>query len=49
MSLGLQNEGPIKDKAFWPLFVFRKSCLSFKKLFLKLTLPSGANSKTSFN
>ena len=44
-----QNEWPIKDKAFWLVFVFRKGPLSFKKLFLKLTLPSGANSKTSFN
>ena len=43
-----KNEGPIKDKAFWPVFVFRKGPLSFKKLFLNLTLPSGANSKTSF-
>ena len=43
-----QNEGPIKDKAFWPEFVFQKGCLSFKKLFLKLILPSRANSKTSF-
>ena len=43
-----QNEGPIKDKAFWPEFVFQKGCLSFKKLFLKLILPSGTNSKTSF-
>ena len=45
----LQNEWPIKDKAFWLVFVFQKGPLSFKKLFLKLTLPSGANSKTSFN
>ena len=44
-----QNEWPIKDKAFWLVFVFRKGPLSFKKLFLKLTLPSGTNSKTSFN
>ena len=44
-----QNEWPIKDKAFWLVFVFQKGPLSFKKLFLKLTLPSGANSKTSFN
>ena len=43
-----QNEEPIRDKAFWRVFVFRKGRLSFKKLFLKLTLPSGANSKTSF-
>ena len=42
------NKGPIKDKAFWPVLVFRKGLLSFKKLFLKLILPSGANSKTSF-
>ena len=34
--------------SFWPVFVFRKGRLSFKKLFLKLILPSGANSKTSF-
>ena len=43
-----QNEGPVKDKAFWPVFVFRKGRLSFKKLFLKLILPLGANLKTSF-
>ena len=43
-----QNEGPMKYEAFWPVFVFRKSRLSFKKLFLKLILLSGANSKTSF-
>ena len=47
-GIWFQNEGPIKDKAFWPVFVFRKGRLSFKKLFLKLILPSGANSKTSF-
>ena len=45
-GIWFQNEGPIKDKAFWPVFVFRKGHLSFKKLFLKLILPSGANSKT---
>ena len=45
-GIWFKNEGPIKDKAFWPVFVFRKGCLSFKKLFLKLILPSGANSKT---
>ena len=43
-----QNEGPMKYEAFWPVFVFRKSRLSFKKLFPKLILPSDANSKTSF-
>ena len=42
-----QNEGSIKDKAFWPVFVFWKGRLSFQKLFLKLTLHSGANSNTS--
>ena len=47
-GIWFQNEGPIKDKAFWPVFVFRKGSLSFKKLFLKLILPLGANSKTSF-
>ena len=47
-GIWFQNEGPIKDKAFWPVFVFRKGCLSFKKLFLKLILPEDANSKTSF-
>ena len=26
----IQNEGPIKDKAFWPVFVFRKGLFSFK-------------------
>ena len=30
------------------MFVFRKDRLSFKKLFLKLILASGANSKTLF-
>ena len=43
-----QNEEPTKDKAFWPVFAFQKWHLSLKKLFLKLILPSGANSKTSF-
>ena len=47
-GIWFQNEGPIKDKDFWPVFVFQKGCLSFKKLFLKLILPSGTNSKTSF-
>ena len=47
-GIWFQNEGPIKDKAFWPVFVFRKGRLSFKKLLLKLTLPSGGNLKTSF-
>ena len=47
-EIWFQNEGPIKDKAFWPMFVFQKGCLSFKKLFLKLILPLGTNSKTSF-
>ena len=35
-GIWFQNEGPIKDKAFSSVFVFRKNCLSFKKLFLKL-------------
>ena len=43
-----QNEGPIEDKTFWPVFVLQRGCLSFEKLFLKTILPSGANSKTSF-
>ena len=30
------------------MLVFRKGHLSFKKLFLKQTLPSDTNSKTSF-
>ena len=47
-GIWFQNEGPMKDMAFWPVFVFRKSYLSFKKLFLKLILPSDVNSKTSF-
>ena len=47
-GIWIQNQGSIKDKAFWPVFVFQKSHLSFKKLFLKLILPSDANSKTSF-
>ena len=47
-GIWFQNEGPMKDKAFWPVFVFRKGRLSFKKLFLKLILPWGANSKSSF-
>ena len=47
-GIWVQNEGPIKDEAFWPVFVFRKGRLSFNKLFLKLILPSGANSKTLF-
>ena len=36
----------MKDRAFCPVFVFRKGRLSFKTLFVKLILPSGANSKT---
>ena len=28
------NEGPIKDKALWPVFVFWKGRLSFMKLLL---------------
>ena len=47
-GIWFQSEGPKKDKAFWPVFVFRKDYLSSKKLFLKLILPSAANSKTSF-
>ena len=47
-GIWFQNEGPMKDKAFWPVFVFWKGCLSFKKLFLKLILPLGTNLKTSF-
>ena len=47
-GIWFQNEGPMKDKAFLPVFVFRKGRLSFKKLFLKLILPLSANSKTSF-
>ena len=35
-GIWFQNKGPIKDKAFWPVFVFQKGCLSFKKLFPKL-------------
>ena len=47
-GIWFQNKGPIKDKVFWPVFVFPKGHLSFKKLLLKLTLPSGAILKTSF-
>ena len=47
-GIWFQNERPIKYKAFWPVFVFQEGCLSFQKLFLKLILPSGASSKTSF-
>ena len=47
-GIWFQNVGPMKDKAFWPVFVFWKGYLSFKKLFLKLILPLGTNSKTSF-
>ena len=47
-GIRFQNEVPMKDKAFWLLFVFRKGLLSLKKLFLKLILASGTNSKTSF-
>ena len=47
-GIWFQSETPIKDKAFWPAFVFQKGCLSFKKLLLKLILPSGANSKNPF-
>ena len=46
-GIWFQNEGPIKDKAFWPVFIIREGRLSFKKLFLKQILPSSANSKTS--
>ena len=41
-----QNERQMKNKAFWPVFVFRRRRLDFKKLFLKLILSLGANSKT---
>ena len=37
-GISFQNKGPIKGKAFWPVFVFRKGHLSFTKLFLKLIL-----------
>ena len=47
-GIWFQKEGPIKDKAFWPVFVFWKGRLSFTKLFHKLILPSSAISKTSF-
>ena len=40
-GIWFQNEGPVKGKAFWPVFVFQKGCLSFKKLFPKLILPLG--------
>ena len=43
-GIWFQNKGPIKD--FWPMLVFRKGHLSFKKLFLKQTLTSDTNSKT---
>ena len=44
-GIWFQSEEPMKDKAFWPVFVFQKGHLSFDKLFLKLILPSGGNSK----
>ena len=47
-GIWLQNEGPMKDKAFWVAFLFQEGRLSFKKLFFKPILPSGANLKTSF-
>ena len=47
-SMSLRFDSKMKHKAFWPVFVFRRGRLSFKKLFLKLILPSCANSKTSF-
>ena len=31
-GIWFQNGEPIKVKAFWPVFVFRKDCLKFKKL-----------------
>ena len=43
-GIWFQNKGPIKD--FWPMLVFQKGHLSFKKLFLKQTLTSDTNSKT---
>ena len=46
-GIWFQNKGPIKDKAFWLVFVFRKGGLSFQKLFHKPLLTSGANPKTS--
>ena len=30
-----QNKGPMQERAIWLVFVFQKSCLSFKNLFLK--------------
>ena len=44
-GISFQNKGPIEDKAFWPVFVFQKGHLNFTKLFLKLVLLLGANSK----
>ena len=38
----LQDEGPMKEKAFWHGLVFRQGRLRLKKLFHKLTLPSSA-------
>ena len=38
----LQDEGPMKGKAFWHGLVIRQCRLRFKKLFHKLTLPSSA-------
>ena len=34
-GIWFQNEGPMKDMAFWPVFVFQKSCLSFFSTQLK--------------
>ena len=41
-GIWFQNQGPLKDNYFWPVFVFCKGRLSFKKLFLQLILPLGA-------
>ena len=44
----LHIEGPMYDKVFCPMLVFRKENLSLGKLFVVSILQCKANSKTSF-
>ena len=44
-GIWFQNQGPLKDNYFWPVFVFCKGRLSFKKLFLQLILPCGCKNR----
>lgn len=44
----LHIEGPMYDKVFYPMLVFRKGDLSLGKLFVVSILQCKANSKISF-